>query len=170
MPRQPQLYFLKDDGVYPNSKLPVVLYKEVLKLPRFFAARTVRKLFQTNKWTNNWRNGIYTYHHYHSITHEAMAVVKGSTQLMLGGPGGTIVDVARGDVIVIPAGVAHRNLGNEKDVICVGGYPHGKDFDMNYGKAGERPHTDHNIQSLPLPGTDPVFGLDAGVVKIWKAH
>ncbi|MBS1586080.1 MAG: hypothetical protein JSS82_11115 [Bacteroidetes bacterium] len=118
MPRQPQLYFLQDDGLFPNSQLPVVLYKEVLKLPAFFAAHTVRKLFQINKWTNNWRNGIYVYDHYHSITHEAMAVVKGDTQLMLGGPRGTTVEIARGDVIVIPAGVAHRNLGREKDVIC----------------------------------------------------
>ena len=60
------------------------------------------------------------------------------------------------------------NLGKEDDVTCVGGYPNGKDYDMNYGKKGERPVTDQNIGAVPLPETDPVFGKKGGLIKIWK--
>jgi uncharacterized protein YjlB len=160
-------YLLNDNGVFPNSKLPVLHYLKVLQLPSLFPARHIKKLFQKNGWTNNWRNGIYTYNHYHSVTHEAMGVIKGQTTLLIGGDNGKEITIEKGDVIIIPAGVAHKNLGKEKDVICIGGYPGGRDFDMNYGKAGERPQTDCNIALLPVPETDPVYGSE-GLVKIWN--
>jgi uncharacterized protein YjlB len=69
-------------------------------------------------------------------------------------------------VIIIPAGVAHKNMGKEKAAICVGGYPDGKDYDMNYGRAEERPRTDIVIGGLPIPRTDPVFGKK-GLPEIW---
>jgi uncharacterized protein YjlB len=141
-------YYIKDNGQFPNSPLTGLLYKAILKIPFFCAAKYVRKLFQKNGWTNNWQNGIYTYHHYHSITHEAFAAVKGQTVLLLGGENGKVLKFEKGDVIIIPAGVAHKNLGKQNDVICVGGYPEGKDFDMNYGEEGERPGTDQNISNV----------------------
>jgi uncharacterized protein YjlB len=87
---------------------------------------------------------------------------------LLGGEQGVTLFVEEGDVLIIPAGVAHMNLGEEKDVICVGGYPDGKDYDMNYGKKSERPATDENIASVTLPLTDPVFGKKDGLLKLWK--
>jgi uncharacterized protein YjlB len=168
MKKQPQQYFVKDDGVFPNNSLPILLYPKVLHLPRLFPALAVRKLFQKNNWGNNWKQGIYTYHHYHSITHEVLGVCKGEALLLLGGEQGVTLFVEEGDVLIIPAGVAHMNLGKEKDVICVGGYPDGKDYDMNYGKKSERPATDENIASVTLPLTDPVFGKKDGLLKLWK--
>lgn len=164
---QPEQYILKDNGIFPNSNLTVLHYKKVLNLPFLFPGLAIRRLFRKNGWTNNWRNGIYTCHHYHSVTHEAMAVCKGRTTLQLGGENGPTLQFEKGDVIIIPAGVAHKNLGKEKDVICIGGYPEGKDYDMNYGKPGERPHTDNNIADLPVPAKDPVYGAGAGLTEIW---
>jgi uncharacterized protein YjlB len=160
-------YYLQDDGTFPNNKLPVLHYKGALKLPRFFPARMVKRLFSGHNWKNNWRAGIYTYHHYHSVTHEALAVIKGKATLLLGGENGRYVAVEKGDVLVIPAGVSHKNTGKEKDIICVGGYPGGKDYDMNYGKPGERPQADINIASLPIPSTDPIGGPQGELPKIW---
>jgi uncharacterized protein YjlB len=77
-------------------------------------------------------------------------VCKGETLLQLGGEQGVI--------LVIPAGVAQINLGEEKDVICVGGYPDGRDYDIKTGRKNERPRADKNIAAVPLPQTDPVFG------------
>lgn len=165
---QPQSYFVKDDSIFPNSGLPILHYPHVLKLPKLFPAAAIKKLFQDNNWKNNWKQGIYTYHHYHSTTHEVLGICKGETLLMLGGEKGVSLFVQEGDVLVIPAGVAHMNLGNENDVTCIGGYPGGREFDMNYGATGERPRTDHNIASLPLPDTDPVFGSKGPLFKIWK--
>jgi len=164
----PKQYVLKDNGTFPNGVLPVIHYQKLLDIPFFFPGLQIKRLFRKNNWGNNWLNGIYTYHHYHSVTHEVFAVCAGQTKLQLGGEDGLTVEIEQGDVIVIPAGVAHKNLGKERDVICVGGYPDGQDFDMNYGKPGERPATDYNIAALPVPKSDPVFGFNAGLVKIWR--
>ena len=106
-----QQFFVKDDGAFPNNSLPIVLYPKVLELPRLFTGLAIRRLFQKNDWGNNWQQGIYTYHHYHSITHEVLGICRGETLLLLGGEQGTTVFIEEGDVLVIPAGVAHMNLG-----------------------------------------------------------
>lgn len=166
---QPQQYFVSDNGIFPNSILPVLYYPNVLQLPLLFSAMHVKNKFEKNSWTNSWRSGIFTYHHYHSTTHEAMAIIRGKTTLQLGGDDGIQLTIQRGDVLVIPAGVAHKNLGNEKDVIAIGAYPGGRDYDMNYGNAGERPSADSNIKKLPVPSTDPLLGKSKGLPRIWKA-
>lgn len=168
MNTQPEQYFVKDDGVFPNNRLPVLHYPKILDLPKLFPGAFVKKLFQENNWGNNWKQGIYTYHHYHSITHEVLGVCDGETLLQLGGEKGITLLIQKGDVLVIPAGVAHINLGKENDVTCIGGYPDGRDYDMNYGKPDERTKADHNIASVPLPETDPVFGKKGGLLEIWK--
>ena len=168
MKEELRTYILKDDGVFPNSQLPVLHYVNAIKLPWFFKAMKVKRLFRENGWQNNWRAGIYTYHHYHSNTHEALAVIRGSARLQLGGPNGLIVYISAGDVVVIPAGVAHKNLDNENDVICVGGYTNGVDYDMNYGLPEERPKADIAIAKLEIPDSDPVFGSYGPLVQTWN--
>src|SRR5207253_241076 len=113
-------YTIKDDGTFPNSELPVLLYKGVLDLPALFPAAHVENLFKSNHWRNSWKSGVFTYHHYHSITHEVLGIYKGKTTLLLGGENGSEIAVEKGDVLIIPAGVAHKNLGNEDDIACVG--------------------------------------------------
>jgi uncharacterized protein YjlB len=159
---------LQDDGVFPNSRHPALLYKGVLDIPLLFPATHVKHLFEKHGWSNSWDAGIFGYHHYHSITHEALGIYKGHTKLQLGGPYGPQILIERGDVLVIPAGVAHKNLGAENSVGVVGAYPQGGNYDMNYGKPGERPYTDENIKIVPIPASDPVFGRDRGLFKIWK--
>ncbi|MCE3226161.1 MAG: cupin protein [Bacteroidetes bacterium] len=165
---QIQEFRLNDTGKFPNSVLPVIVYKKVLALPRFFKCFYVRRLFISNKWGNSWKSGIYEYHHYHSITHEVLGVCEGKTTLLLGGENGVSIEIEAGDVIVIPAGVAHKNEGNENDVCCIGAYPTGHDYDIKYGKEGERPSADNNIMNVSLPKTDPVFGAKFGVQNYWK--
>lgn len=163
-----RIYVLKDDGNFPNSQLPVLHYINYLKLPWLFKASKVKRIFKKNGWNNNWEAGIYTYHHYHSNTHEALAVVHGSTRLQVGGPEGPVVYLSVGDVVVIPAGVAHKNLNKENDVVCIGGYPLGVNYDMNYGRPEERPQADLNIAKVPLPDCDPLFGPRGLLVKTWS--
>ena len=97
-----------DDGKFPNSVLPVVIYRNVFKPDEKNLAAQFEQLFESNNWTNSWRDGIFTYHHYHSTTHEVMGVFKGNVKLHLGGEQGKIISMEKGDVIVIPAGVAHK--------------------------------------------------------------
>lgn len=161
-------YFLKTNDWFPNSHLPVIHYRAAIDVPFFRPAHAIEKLFDSNGWTNNQEGGIYAYHHYHSNTHEAVGVYKGQTVILLGGENGKQIVIHKGDVLVIPAGVAHKNMGNEKDVYCVFGYPEGREFDMNYGNPGERPGTDKQIAEVPVPDSDPIAGEGQGVAEIWK--
>jgi uncharacterized protein YjlB len=83
---------------------------------------------------------------------------------------GKIVTVKAGDVIVIPAGVAHKNIDQSPDFKVVGAYPTGQTPDMKYGKLGERPMTDGNIRKVPLPTNDPVFGKTRQLIQHWSGE
>ena len=159
---------IKDDGTFPNNgRLPLLAYQGVLELPAGDPARGVEKLFDAHNWEGSWRNGIFSYHHYHSTAHEVLGVYSGNARVQLGGPEGPEFEVRRGDVIVIPAGVAHKNLGSSLDFRLVGAYPAGQRPDMNTGKAGERPRADRNIAKVSLPKLDPVSGDTGPLIRLW---
>ncbi len=166
---KPLEYRLAANGTFPNNVLPALHYKKVLRLPSFFKGNAVKKILKEHGWTNNWRAGIFTYHHYHSNTHEVIAVIKGHATILLGGENGRSVVLQQGDVLVIPAGVAHKNLGKENDITCIGGYPFGVEYDIKYGEPGERPDIDKRIAAVPLPAADPVTGKDNPLLGIWDS-
>jgi uncharacterized protein YjlB len=164
----PKKIYCIDDGIFPNSVLPVLLYRNVLKLPFLFPGDFIKKIFENNNWSNSWKAGIFTYHHYHSNTHEVLGVYKGKTKILLGGESGNLLEIKKGDVLIIPAGVAHKNLRNENEVGVIGAYPNGKNYDIKYGRKDERPEADINIENVSIPETDPVWGAFSGLVKIWE--
>lgn len=162
-------HILEDDGLFPNnSLLPVLVYKGALHLHPDDNPEVILALFEKNGWTNGWKNGIYPYHHYHSSTHEVIGVFCGNTEVQLGGHEGICVDLNRGDVVVIPAGVAHKCLTNTHDFTCLGAYPEGSIYDLNIGEPGERPKADHNIANVAVPKTDPLYGASGPVTEQWK--
>lgn len=163
-----QAHLLKDDGTFPNNeRLPLLVYSGAVEPDEGDPAATFENLFQSNQWGSSWRNGVYSFHHYHSTAHEVLGIYSGSVKVQLGGPDGITATVKAGDVVVIPAGVAHKNLGSSGGFRCVGAYPRGQSWDMNYGKDGERPKADQNIATVPLPQADPVFGTEGPLVKKW---
>ena len=159
-------YNFEDDGRIPNSHLPLLVYKAAFGATDSLAD-AMEETFAKNNWKNSWRNGVYPYHHYHSITHEVVGVYSGTAQLHMGGEGGEIIEVEAGDVLVIPAGVGHKKVSASDDFGVVGAYPGGKDYDLMTGKEGERPAADKRIAQVPLPDNDPVLGKEGGVVKFW---
>jgi uncharacterized protein YjlB len=161
-------FLLQDDGVFPNSKLPALVYKNVFQLPDNDSPEVIEEVFESNNWKNTWRNGIFDVHHYHSITHEVLGIYSGNCNVMLGGDKGEQVLLEKGDVLIIPAGVAHKNVGQSADFKCVGAYPDGKDYDMNYGKSEERPTTDEHIAAVAIPKTDPLYINEGWLFKYWK--
>ena len=159
---------LKDDGTYPNNdNLPLLLYKDVLNLLKGYPAKTIDELFENNNWGGSWVNGIYSFHHYHSTAHEVLGCFSGSAKVQLGGEDGIIQTIGQGDVVVIPAGVSHKNLGSSSDFRVVGAYPFGQSPDMCRGGSKERPKADKNIASVNLPEKDPVFGELGPIIDQW---
>ena len=158
----------KDDGIFPNNALPVILYKKVINFSGKGNPEIVEEVFKKNEWRNSWRNGVYGFHHYHSTAHEVLGVYSGSAQVQLGGEKGETFELNEGDVVIIPAGVAHKNLSSNADFKVVGAYPIGQSWDMNYGKPEERPASDEKIKNVPLSKLDPVYGPEGPVHEFWK--
>jgi len=159
---------LKDDGTFPNNeKLPLLIYKNAIEAAGHDMGGAIEQIFMDNGWGGLWRNGIYTYQHYHSTAHEVLGLYRGKVKVQLGGPKGVTIDGKAGDVIIIPAGVAHKNLDCSADFGCIGAYPPGQTWDMNYGKPSERPAADKNIAGVPLPNTDPVYGNNGPLIDKW---
>lgn len=152
---------------FPNSAFPALIYPKALPAGADLGDR-FEALFAKHGWSGSWRNGLYRTHHYHSTAHEVLGVLRGNVTVRLGGPGGHSVELAAGDVAVIPAGVAHRNEQQSDDFSVMGAYPDGTGPDMQYGKPGERPGTDKTIARLAIPKLDPVFGATGGLSKLWR--
>ncbi|WP_370089355.1 cupin [Ekhidna sp.] len=162
----PITMFFEDDGIVPNSKLPLLLYKKAFDERNNDGAEWLEKRFQTNDWSNSWRNGIFDFQHYHSIAHEVLGIYSGEAEVLLGGDQGEKVIVEAGDIIVIPAGVGHKNLGSH-NLGVVGAYPEGMPVDIIRCQPGDRPGTDRNIAAVPNPKTDPLDGKSGSLLKLW---
>jgi uncharacterized protein YjlB len=162
---KPETHRFPDDGRFPNSALPLLVYRAAL--PPDPAA--MERAFAANDWSNGWRNGIFTYHHFHSTSHEVLGIAAGEVRVAFGGPSGQEVKVRAGDVVVIPAGVAHRNMGQSADLLVVGAYPGGSDYDLRRGDPAEYAAAVRAIAAVPLPAKDPVAGPDAGLRLLWSA-
>ena len=160
---EPETYRFEDDGQIVNSSLPLLLYRGALAAE----ASAMERAFGANGWSNSWRDGIFDYHHFHSIAHEVLGIAAGEVRVMFGGPGGRIVPVAAGDVVVIPAGVGHCNMGQSADLLVVGAYPGGAEYDICRGDPADHDRAKAAVARVPIPGMDPVAGANGGVRRLW---
>ena len=160
---------LEENGFFPNnSELPVLIYKKIFDFSGSDPAAAIEKVFSENDWGGSWRNGIYSFQHYHSTAHEALGVYGGWAEVQLGGPGNEPVRIEMGDLVVLPAGTAHKKINSGDGFAVVGAYPDGQTWDMNYGKEGEFPKSKQNTAKVTLPKNDPVFGKNGKMFEYWK--
>ena len=159
----PETYYFSDDGRFPNSPLPLLVYRGAIPAD----ARAMERTFRVNGWSNVWRNGIFGFHHFHSIAHEVLGFAAGEACVEFGGPEGQTVEVRAGDVVVIPAGVGHRNAGQTENLLVVGAYSGGADYDTRRGDPVEHGVVLRNIAAVALPPCDPVFGLEGPLYELW---
>jgi uncharacterized protein YjlB len=165
-PKIKTLYF-NDDGMMPNHpNLPVIIYQGAFKNQE----GQTENIFNQHNWTNSWTNGVFDYHHYHSNTHEVLGVISGLAVLQLGGEQGQRVELQAGDAAVLPAGTAHKRLSSSPDFLIVGAYPNGLDYNLYTGKEGERTKAMEEIERVPIPDTDPVFGNRGPLLENWSKN
>ena len=124
----------------------------------------VKALFAQHGWGGSWVDGVFDFHHFHSTSHEALAVIAGAATLELGGPQGRAFDVTAGDVLVLPAGTGHRRTSASGGFTVVGAYPAGQeDYDLLRGDgAREVQAARERIAALGAPSEDPVGGDGVG--------
>jgi len=103
---------------------------------------------------------MYSETHFHSTTHEVLVIASGKARCCFGGeenPGRLEPMLEAGDVVIVPAGVAHRLLEEFEGFLMVGSYPVGKEWDMCYGREDEKEKV-KSIKDLAWFERDPIYG------------
>jgi len=147
----------------PNTsiiKKPILIYHSAFHSG--ISASTIEShLLTIGVVTPQWRYTMFSQSHFHSTAHEVLCVAAGKARLCFGGednPKRVEPVVEQGDVMVVPAGVAHRLLEDIDGAFnMVGSYETGKSWDMCYGKEGEEEKV-KAISDLGWFERDPVYG------------
>ena len=165
----PITHLFADDGRIPNNpKLPLILYRGAIDLAGSPDPETlIEKTFADNGWGDMWRNGIYPYVHFHSMIHEVIGIARGRAKVRFGGDNGEEIDIAPGDVVILPAGTGHQCLKHSRDLVVIGAYPPSGKYNLCRTKA-ERAKAVAAIRKVPLPLIDPAFGPQGPLLALWR--
>lgn len=157
-------------ALIPNTTLqshPLLIYHSAFTDP-ISATAVENHLIETSVVVPAWRYTMYKTTHFHSTTHEVLCVTRGRARLCFGGEDneGRVEPVAQaGDVMIVPAGVAHQlldEMGGE-GFEMVGSYPEGCQWDMCYGQEGEEVKV-NAIKDLKWFTRDPIYGDNGPVL------
>jgi uncharacterized protein YjlB len=163
----PAAFVFADDGAVPNNRLPFLVYKGAFEGGDL--ASVIEKSLRRNDWGHGlWHNGIYPFVHYHSQIHEVLGIAAGKARVRFGGDRGEELDVEAGDVAVLPAGTGHQRLSSTPDLLVIGAYPPDGHYDLCRGTGAEHARALTTIPRVPMPGTDPLFGADGPLTKLWR--
>jgi uncharacterized protein YjlB len=164
-PVVPEQLHLKPNGWMPNNTLPVLLYRNALPASADLASE-MERLFTANGWPPQWRNGVYSFHHYHSTAHEVLGFAAGHANLILGGEGGTPITVHAGDIAALPTGTGHCRITASADFLVIGAYPPGENWDIC--RTAPTPEMQERMRHVAFPPSDPVTGASGPLPAIWK--
>src|ERR1700751_3988658 len=146
---EPLIFTFADDGAIPNSRLPLLVYRQAVPAD----PEAIERIFTENRWPAAWRDQVHPFHHFHSDAHEVLGVASGSAKVRFGGPSGEVLEVHAGDVVVVPAGVGHCNEGKTTDLLIVGAYPDNAERrDLRRGKPAENDEEVRNTPAVKPPG------------------
>ncbi len=98
-----------------------------------------------------------------------MICVCGSASIQLGGDIGpiAIVKIDRGDLVLIPPGVAHKQLEEEGGFSLLGSYPtFGFDGRIDTCRGKPTDEERRRIQECYVPKVDPIFHLNVEVEEL----
>jgi uncharacterized protein YjlB len=165
---EPVSIVFEDDGLVPNNPMPLLVYKGAVAVDNAYPEKTIEGLFGANGWGEMWRNGVYDYLHYHATVHEALGVARGHARVRFGGDRGEVLEIAAGDVAILPAGTGHQCLSASHDFSVVGAYPPGPKMQITRPTPENRAKALKTIPQVKLPETDPVMGADGPLVRLWK--
>ncbi len=178
-PTRPEHFLLKPNGWIPNNpQLPVLLYRAALPQPAGEPLATaMEQVFTANGWPPQWRNGIYTFHHFHSTAHEILGIAAGEVQVLLGGPvtgpttgqtsTGRDLTLSAGDVVALPAGTGHCKLRSTPDLLVIGAYPTGQHWDIC--RTALSPAALEAMRHIAFPQSDPVQGPNGPLQTLWPS-
>ena len=137
-PRPVTVNFADDGTCRTIRTLPFVLYRGAIDLTGTpDPERLIEQTFAANGWGDMWRNGIFPFAHYHSMIHEALGVARGRASVRFGGDDGEEIEIAAGDVAILPAGTGHQWLSQSHDLLVIGAYPPSGTYDLCRGSKAD---------------------------------
>src|SRR5881409_4021934 len=165
---EPLTFIFEDDGLVPNNPMPFLVYKAAVDVANDHPEKTIESLFGANGWGAMWRNGVYDFAHYHATVHEVLGIARGHAKVRFGGERGKVLEIAAGDVAILPAGTGHQCISSSDDFSVVGAYPPGPPVEITRATPENHAKALKTIPQVKLPKTDPVMGADGPLVKLWK--
>ncbi|WP_107676309.1 cupin domain-containing protein [Agrobacterium sp. LAD9] len=159
--------FFKGNGRVPNSRLPLLIYRNVIQT----SVPEMEKELRTNGWIASWHNavGMFPKHHFHSEAHEFIAITRGSLEGLFGGHDGTRAILRTGDAVIIPAGVGHLGIAVSEDLRVSGGFPGGYGvLDFRLGRPDEYVQMCEAARQVPIPPLDPFLGAGGPLPDLWN--
>ena len=157
----------------PNSSAYPLLHYRGAYPPSTSASAVEAHLAALGAALPQWRYTMYRKCHFHSTAHEVLCVVQGQATLCFGGgenPARVELAARAGDVLIVPAGVAHHLLEEGKEGFeMVGSYPPGQQWDMCYGEDGEEQKV-KGIEGVKWFDRDPLYGEKGPTVKVAHAE
>lgn len=163
--RTPELLRLAPDGKMPNNRLPILVYRQTAEgsaLEDLF-----RGTFAANSWGGLWTGAIFGYDHFHSNAHEVVGVASGEAVLGLGGASGVRLEVAEGDVVILPAGTGHRRVRGSGDFLVIGAFPVGQEIHDIYTDLTACEDYLARVAAVALPAADPLYGAAGPLLTQW---
>jgi len=167
IPPPETLHLDSDDTTgYPNSPLPVLMYRQVLDSGSAEEqADSFEAMFKRHGWPPAWRYHLYDFDHFHSTAHEALGIFRGQARARLGGPNGREVMLYAGDVLVLPAGVGHASVAASDDFCMVGAYPPGQEPEIERGDPAQLAAAQARVATVGLPENGPIGGP---LTALWR--
>jgi uncharacterized protein YjlB len=165
----PLALVFEDDGLVPNNPLPFLVYKAAIDVDSAHPEKTIEGLFGANGWGDMWRNGVYDYLHYHATVHEALGVARGRAVVRFGGEAGRDIEIAAGDVAILPAGTGHQCVSASPDFCVIGAYPPGPKMQITRPTPANHAKALKTIPQVRLPTSDPVMGHQGSLVRLWRS-
>jgi len=166
---KPLIFLFEDDGLVPNNRLPLLIYKQVIDFGSEKHEDAIEQVFSANGWGQMWRNGIFDYLHYHATVHEALGVANGNAMVRFGGDHGETLELASGDVAILPGGTGHQCLKASSDFSVVGAYPPGPKMQITRPTPANHAKALKTIPAIEMPERATLLAAKGPLVKLW-AH
>ena len=167
---QPITHTFADDGRIPNNVLPLVLYRCAIDLTGSPDPEDADRKNLYRQWL-----GRPVAQRHLSLRALSFDDSRGDGRRARPRRGALrrrqrrTIEVASGDVVVLPAGIGHQRLTQSPDLVVIGAYPPNGKYNLCRGTKAEHADALASIPDVPHPATDPVFGPKGPLIALWRA-
>ena len=99
-----------------------------------------------------------------------MGIARGRAKVRFGGNKGQEIELTPGDVCVLPAGTGHQCLWASPDLMVIGAYPQDRQIrPLPRQQGASTPRRCRPSRKCRCPTSDPVFGKQGPLLRLWRS-